>query len=79
MSSLAVKGNTNRQHSPAWGDSRGHRSAVPVARRHLAVCTMSCTLIKFKTKIQFLAGSRLCSLPTQPVGYAGGTCPGSAR
>lgn len=65
MSSLAVKGNTNRQRSPAWGDGRGHGSAVPMARRRFMVCLMSCTLIKFKTKIQFLATPGLCiSIPT---------------
>lgn len=57
MNSLAVKGNINWQRSPAWGDSRGHGCAGPLARRHLAVYTKSCTLRKFKTKIQFLANT----------------------
>ena len=59
MNSLAVKGNKNWQCSPAWGDGRGQDRAVPPARRHLAVEMMSCTLRKFKTKIQFLANPSL--------------------
>lgn len=59
MNILAVTGNINWQHSPAWGDGRGHKSAAPVARRHLAGYTMSCAVRKLRTKIQFLASTSL--------------------